>query len=89
MPVLGFVACRVTSKLCGIGPAEKSWGRVKQVKDGKRSYLSGESAEERTVLFVSLKISQVQILCDRLEMLDVTGYNAMFGDDNINLICNS
>ncbi len=28
--VLGFVGCRVTSKLCGIGPAERSWGGVKQ-----------------------------------------------------------
>jgi hypothetical protein len=27
--VLGFVACRVTSKLCGIGPAKRSWGGVK------------------------------------------------------------
>jgi hypothetical protein len=44
--VLGFVACHVTSKLCGIGPAERSWGRVKQVKDGKRSHLNGESTEK-------------------------------------------
>ena len=50
--VLGYVACRVTSKLCGIGPAERSWGGVKQVKDSKRSYLSGESTEKRSILFV-------------------------------------
>jgi hypothetical protein len=82
--VLGFVACHVTSKLCRIGPAERSWGGVKQVKDGKRSHLSGESTEKRTVLFVSSKISHAQILCDRMEKLDATGHNAMFGDDNIN-----
>ena len=46
------MACRVTSKLCGIGPAERSWGGVKQVKDSKRSYLSGESTEKRSILFV-------------------------------------
>jgi hypothetical protein len=57
---------------------------VKQVKDGKRSHLSGESTEKRTVLFVFSKISQAQILCDRMEKLDATGHNAMFGDDNIN-----
>jgi hypothetical protein len=56
--VLGFVACRVTSKLFGIGPAERSWGGVKQVKDGKRSHLSGKSTEKRSILFVSSKISQ-------------------------------
>ena len=38
--VLGFVACRVTNKLCGLGPAERSWGGVKQIKDGKCSHLS-------------------------------------------------
>jgi hypothetical protein len=31
--VLGFVGCHVTSKLCGIGPAKRSWGGVKQIKD--------------------------------------------------------
>ncbi len=82
--VLGFVVCHVTSKLCGIGPAERSWGGVKQVKDGKGSHLSGELTEKRTALFVSLKISQARILCDHMEKFDVTGHNAMFGDDDIN-----
>ena len=50
--VLEYVACRVTSKLCGIGLAKSSWARVKQVKDGKRSHLSGKSTEKRRVLFV-------------------------------------
>ncbi len=83
MSVLGFVACHVTSTLCGIGPAKRSWGRVKQVKDGKRSHLSDKSTEKRTVLFVYSKISQAQILCDCMEKLDATGHNAMFGNDNI------
>jgi hypothetical protein len=82
--VLGFVACRVTSKLCGIGPAERSWGGVKQIKDGKRSHLSGESTEKRSILFVTAKISQSRIKCDRLEGLDVSGNNVTFEDDDIN-----
>ncbi len=57
---------------------------MKQVKDEKRSHLSGESTEKRTILFVYLKISQAQILCDRMEKLDAMGHNAMFGDDDIN-----
>ncbi len=40
--------------------------------------------EKRTILFVSSKISQARILCDRMEKLDAMGHNAMFGDDNIN-----
>jgi hypothetical protein len=57
---------------------------VKQVKDRKMSHLSGGSTEKRTVLFVSLKISQARILCDCMEKLDASGHNAMFGDDDIN-----
>jgi len=55
--VLGFVGCRVTSKLCWIGPAERSWGRVKNIKTGKRSHMSGESTEKRSILYVSAKYS--------------------------------
>ncbi len=82
--VLGFVACRMTSKLCGIGPAERSWGGVRQVKDGKKSQLSGESTEMRCILFVSSKISQARIKCECMENLDAMGHIAMFGDDDIN-----
>lgn len=69
--------CRVTSKLCGIGPAERSWGRVKQVKDGKRSHfsLSGESTEKRSILFVSSKKLQAQIHCECMEQLSVTNFD--------------
>ena len=82
--VLGFVACRVTSKLCGIGPAERSWGGVKNIKTGKRSHMSGETTEKISILYVSARIQQSRILCDRLEKLDATGNDAMFGDDDIN-----
>ena len=82
--VLGFVACHVTSKLCGIGPAQRSWGGVKQVKDGKRSHLSGESTEKRSILFVSSKIAQARIECEQMEKIDATGGHQMFGDDDMN-----
>ena len=71
--VLGFVGCHVTSKLCGIGPAERSWGGVKNIKKGKRSHMSGESTEKSSILYVSAKIQQSRIMCDRLEKLDATG----------------
>ena len=71
--VLGYVACHVTSKLCGIGPAERSWGGVKQVKDGTRSHLSGESNKKRSILFVSSKITQARIECEQMEKIDAAG----------------
>ena len=46
--------------------------------------MSGESTEKRSILYVSAKIQQSQIMCDRLEKLDATGNDAMFGDDDIN-----
>ncbi len=57
---------------------------MKQVKDGKRSQLSGKSTEKRSILFVSSKISHAQIKCEHMENLDAMGHNAMFGDDDIN-----
>jgi hypothetical protein len=82
--VFGFVACHVTSKLCGIGPAERLWGGVKNIKTGKRSHMSGESTEKRSILYVSAKIQQSRIMCDWLEKLGAMGNNAMLGDDDIN-----
>jgi hypothetical protein len=82
--VLGYVACHETLKLCGIGPVKRSWDRVKQIKDGKGSHLSGDSTEKRSILFIPAKILQAQIECDCMEKLDATGHNAMFGDDDIN-----
>ena len=78
--VLGYVACRVTKN----GPAERSWGAVKQVKDGKRSHLSGESTEKRSILFVLSKIAQAMIECEKMEKIDAAGGHQMFGDDDMN-----
>ena len=64
--------------------SSQEWGGVKQIKDGKRSHLSGASTEKRTILFVSSKISQAQIKCECMEDLDAMRHNAMFGDDDIN-----
>jgi hypothetical protein len=55
----GYVGYRVTSKLCGlVGPAKRSWGGVKQIKDGVRSHLGGESTEKRYVIYVTAKIQE-------------------------------
>ena len=82
--VLGFVACRVTSKLCGIGPAERSWGGVKHIKDGKRSHLTGASIEKRAILYISSKMQRARIEREKREQVDTAGPKALFGDDDIN-----
>ena len=40
--VLDFLACKITSKILGIGSAESSWGDVKTIKLEKRSAIGSE-----------------------------------------------
>ncbi len=82
--VLGYVACQVTSKLCGIGPAERCWSAVKQVKKDKMSHLSGESTEKRSMIHMSAKQQEAKSLREKMEKIDASGPNAMFGDDVMN-----
>ena len=81
--MLGFVACCVTSKLCGIGPAERSWGGVKQIKTGQTSHLSSESTKKRTVIHISSKVEQARIHHKKMEKIDAVGKDAVFGDEDL------
>ena len=49
--VLGFVACRVTSKVIVIGYSERSWGNVKTIKAGKRSSLGSYISEKQIIVY--------------------------------------
>ena len=44
--VLGFVTCRVTSKVLVIGAAERSWGDVKTIKSGKIYAISSDVSQK-------------------------------------------
>jgi hypothetical protein len=49
--VLGPLGCRVTSKLTGMGNAERCWAAVKHLKDGKRSHLSPAMATMQATVY--------------------------------------
>jgi hypothetical protein len=49
--VLGYVACRVTSKVLGIEATEYSWGDVKQLKSDKLAHLCINSVELQIAIF--------------------------------------
>jgi Protein of unknown function (DUF 659) len=49
----GKFACRVTSKIAGIGNAERCWGDVKTLKDGKRSHLSSGATSKQATIYGS------------------------------------
>ena len=59
--VLGFFACRVTSKVLGIGAAERSWGDVKTIKFGKRSAISSDVSEKQSIVYTSACIESAII----------------------------
>ncbi len=48
--VLGFVACRVTSKSLGIGVAERAWKSCKRIKSGQRANIGGDRTKKHTML---------------------------------------
>ena len=51
--VLGFVGCRVTSNVIGIGAAERSWGGVNTIKSHERSTISSDVAEKNSIVYTS------------------------------------
>ena len=81
--ILGYVACRVCSKCLGIGSAERSWGDTKHIKSGKRSHMSAESVEKRTILYGTARVTEARMKQPALERDDATGPKAMFGDDDM------
>ena len=82
--VLGFVACRVTSKVLGIGPCERGWGDVKTIKTGMRSHMSGDSVEKRTILYSTALVNQARIKREQDEKLGSEG--SMFCDEDMQLV---
>ena len=81
--VLGFVACRVTSKVLGIGAAERSWGALKDIKSGHRAHMGEESVEMRTILYTTARINDARNMQAARERLDAPSEDALFGDDDI------
>ena len=49
--ILGKFACKVCSKIVGMGSAERNWGDVKHLKSAKRSHLSPEAVEKQATIF--------------------------------------
>ena len=59
--VIDFVACRVTSKILGIGSAEHSWGDVKTIKLGKISALGSDISDTHSILYTYAFIEEASI----------------------------
>jgi len=81
--VLGKVGARVTSKLVGIGSAERSWGSVKHLKTDKRAHLGGVNTERQSVLYSTARINEARIKQSVMEKIDAQGSDAVWGDDDV------
>jgi len=80
---LGLFACRVTSKILGIGLAERNWGDMKHLKDGKRSHLLGEQVKKLATIYGSDCAERAKIKRDMMKKGDDVDskYNVFFWDD--------
>jgi hypothetical protein len=56
---------------------------VKQVKKDNRSHLDGTTTEKRSVIYMTAKQQETKSLREKMEKIDATGPNAMFGDDDM------
>ena len=51
--VIGFVTCRLTLKILGIGAAECSWGDVKKIKYDEISATRSDVSEKHSIVYIS------------------------------------
>jgi hypothetical protein len=66
---LGKLACRVTSKINGIGNAERNWGKVKYLKSGQRSHVSSAVVSKQATIFGSASSERAATRAKRHEVL--------------------
>ena len=52
-PCLRIIHLVYTSKILGIGYAERSWGYVKTIKPGKISDLGSDISEKQSIVYIS------------------------------------
>jgi hypothetical protein len=55
---LGKLACRLCSKILGIGSAERNWGDVKRVLSEKRSHMGSDTMMQQVTLYGSYCVAK-------------------------------
>jgi len=66
---LGRFACIVTSKILGIGSAERNWGDVKYVKNNKRLHLSPDRTKKQATIFGANCASRARMYREALKKM--------------------
>ena len=65
--LIGFVACRDTSKMICVGAAERSWGDVKTINNDKRSDISSYASKKQRIGYTSACIKSGKISRRKLD----------------------
>ena len=81
--ILGRLACRVTSKIIGIGSAERNWGDVKHLKSGKRSHMLGKKLEKQATIYGTSCVEYAKIRRDFKSYVNEYKENLFFDDDDL------
>jgi hypothetical protein len=79
--ILGKFACRICSKIVGMGSAERNWGDVKYLKSEKRSHLSPESVEKQATIFGASCMEDAAIEREKAESTTTDHYKFWDEDD--------
>jgi hypothetical protein len=79
--ILGKFACRVCSKIVGMGSAERNWGDVKHLKSEKRSHLSAEATEKQATIFGVSCMRDAQIEREKMQSNTTDPYKFWDEDD--------
>lgn len=79
--VLGKFACRVCSKIVGMGSAERNWGDVKYLKSEKRSHLSSASVEKQATIFGASCMADADIERKKIQASTTECYKFWDDDD--------
>lgn len=79
--ILGKLACRVTSKILGIGSAERSWGDVKHLKTNKRSHLSGDRTKKQATIYGAYCMEKANVKRNLSEKTTKNPYKFWTNDD--------
>ena len=64
--VLGRMGCVVTSKILGIGTAERNWKQIKAVKTGQRTNLGPEKCKQQALIYGRYQQQRAHIKYARL-----------------------
>ena len=80
---MGRLACRVTSKIIGIGSAERSWGDVKHLKSGKRSHILGKTLEKQATIYGRSCVEVARIKRDFKRKDNIHQENLFFDDEDL------